>query len=222
MNDLRKHSGTSNILRVFLTHSTTGQGLTGLTHASSGLKIASILDNEAACVLYSQAASTIETITTLGTFETPTASKCRFKEVDATNHPGLYEVHIADARCSAANAKRLEITFSGATNLRHYHHVIEFTGIDGAPPTKEQIPTTAAIAAALPTVTQNADALLDRTLSAGTDSGGRTVRNALRFLVNKWYITAGTLAVTKEDDSTIAWTATVTTSGGVVTGVDPA
>lgn len=222
MNDLRKHSSTSNMLRVFLTHSTTGQGLTGLTHASSGLKIASILDNEATCVLYSQAGSTIETITALGTFETPTTSKCRFKEVDATNHPGLYEIHIADGRFSAANSKRLEITISGATNLRTYHHVIELTGIDGAPPVKEQIPTTAQIAAALPTVTDNADALLDRSLAAGTDSGGRTVRNALRLLVNKWYITAGTLAVTKENDSTVAWTATVTTSGGVVTGVDPA
>jgi hypothetical protein len=59
-----------------------------------------------------------------------------------------------------------------------------------------------------------ADAFLNRDMSTGTDSGSpsvRTVRQALRFLRNKWSISTGTLTVTKEDDSTASWTATVTT-----------
>jgi hypothetical protein len=74
--------------------------------------------------------------------------------------------------------------------------------------------------------TSVADALLDRDMSTGTDSGSptvRTVRQALRFLRNKWSIAAGTLTVTKEDDSTASWTATVTTNGTTpVDSVDPA
>jgi uncharacterized protein YjbJ (UPF0337 family) len=71
-----------------------------------------------------------------------------------------------------------------------------------------------------------ADALLDRDMSTGTDSGSttvRTVRQALRFLRNKWSISAGTLTVTKEDDTTSSWTAAVTGTAGAdpVTTVDP-
>jgi uncharacterized protein YjbJ (UPF0337 family) len=71
-----------------------------------------------------------------------------------------------------------------------------------------------------------ADAILDRDMSTGTDSGSttvRTVRQALRFLRNKWSIAAGTLTVTKEDDTTSSWTAAVTGTAGAdpVTTVDP-
>lgn len=71
-----------------------------------------------------------------------------------------------------------------------------------------------------------ADALLDRDMATGTDSGGRTVRNALRFLRNKWSLDAGTglLTVYKENDSTPAWTGAVTSDAaqGPVVGNDPA
>lgn len=71
-----------------------------------------------------------------------------------------------------------------------------------------------------------ADALLDRDMSTGTDSGSptvRTPRQAMRFMRNKWSIVAGTLTVTKEDDSTASWTAAVTTNGTTpVDSVDPA
>ncbi len=64
--------------------------------------------------------------------------------------------------------------------------------------------------------TSIADALLDRDMSVGADSGSptnRTVRQALRFLRNKWAIVTGTLTVYKEDDATASWTATVATDG---------
>lgn len=72
-----------------------------------------------------------------------------------------------------------------------------------------------------------ADALLNRDMSTGTDSGSptvRTVRQALRFLRNKWSIAGGALTVTKEDDATASWTATVSTDASAVpvTGSDPA
>lgn len=79
----------------------------------------------------------------------------------------------------------------------------------------------------VPTAIQNADALLDRNMATGTDSGSptvRTVRQALRFLRNKWSMSGTTLTVTKEDDTTSSWTATVTTDAAAVpiVGNDPA
>lgn len=69
-----------------------------------------------------------------------------------------------------------------------------------------------------------ADDHLDRNMATGTDSGGRTVRNAHRLSRNKWVSASGTLTVYKEDDSTSAWTAAVTGTAGAdpTTTVDPA
>jgi hypothetical protein len=123
----RSTGATSNILRVKLLDSsvTTGAGLTGLTSASSGLRISTISDQEATATAYTVAGSTIETITTLGTYAAPTATKCRFKEVDATNHPGVYEIHLADARFSVSGTTQLLVSISGATNLAQCDFVID-------------------------------------------------------------------------------------------------
>jgi len=43
-----------------------------------------------------------------------------------------------------------------------------------------------------------------------TGEAARSVLNALRFLRNKWSISGSTLTITKEDDASAAWTATVT------------
>lgn len=69
-----------------------------------------------------------------------------------------------------------------------------------------------------------ADALLKRDFAAVTGEAARSVLNALRFLRNKWSVSGTTLTVTKEDDTTSAWTATVTTDAAAdpVTGSDPA
>lgn len=117
MDDLRALGAVSNIVRVSLRSSVTGAGLTGLDHTSTGLIIGTITDNEAAATAYTVAGSTLETISTLGTYAAPSATKARFKAVDATNHPGLYELQLADARYAVAGARWLFITLSGATNL---------------------------------------------------------------------------------------------------------
>ena len=142
------------ILRVKLLDSSvaTGAGLTGLTFSSAGLIISTIADNEATPTVYTQAAGNIETIATLGTYAAPTASKCRFKEVDATNHPGVYEIQLADARMSVASAKSLVVSFSGATNLAETDTVIPLLDADPynsfAQDIAEKLPTTGYLAGA--------------------------------------------------------------------------
>jgi hypothetical protein len=73
--------------------------------------------------------------------------------------------------------------------------------------------------------TNVSDAALMRDWTAVTGTvPDRSTLNALRFLRNKRSIAAGTLTVTKEDDTTAAWTAAVTTSAAAepVTAIDPA
>ena len=71
--------------------------------------------------------------------------------------------------------------------------------------------------------TEIADAILTRDWTSVTGEAARSVLNALRFLRNKWSVSGGTLTVTKEDDSTSAWTGTVTSDAAAdpATGVDP-
>lgn len=132
MLDIYKNGQASLIHRVKILNSslTTGAGLTGLTSASTGLIISTIASNEATATAYTVTGSTIETITTLGTYAAPTATKCRFKEVDATNHPGLYELQFADARYAVANAKSLTVSLSGATNLAQTDFVVQLVTDD--------------------------------------------------------------------------------------------
>lgn len=120
------------VLRVKILNSSvaTGAGLTGLTSASSGLIVSTIADNEASATTYTVAGSTIESITTLGTYAAPTATKCRFKEVDATNHKGVYEIQIADARFAVSSAKSLLVSISGATNAAETDVVIPLRDLD--------------------------------------------------------------------------------------------
>lgn len=75
-----------------------------------------------------------------------------------------------------------------------------------------------------PTVLNDyADAILKRDWTAVTGEAARSALNALRFLRNKWSIVGTTLTVTKEDDATTAYTATLTTSASAeaVTSSDP-
>lgn len=97
-----------NKLRVKIL-TTAGAPMTGMTYATSGLVIATIGISEAVTTAYTGA--NIEDIAVLGTYVEPTAGKCRFKEVDATNHPGLYEIQLASARMG------LYITIYGAAGM---------------------------------------------------------------------------------------------------------
>lgn len=87
----------------------------------------------------------------------------------------------------------------------------------------DNLPASPAATSDIPTATQNADALLNRDMSAVSDTNARSPLNALRFIRNKWSIAGTTLTVTKEDDATSAWTATVTAAPGAdpISGNDP-
>jgi hypothetical protein len=129
MNRSVKHSATGNIFRVKLI-TALGAGLPALTSASSGLIISTICDNEAAPVVYTAAAGTVEAVSTLGTFAAPTATKCRFKKVDDTNNPGLYELQLADARFAVAGAKELHVTILGVATLLETDFTVQLQADD--------------------------------------------------------------------------------------------
>lgn len=88
----------------------------------------------------------------------------------------------------------------------------------------DNLPASPAATGDIPTAVQNADALLNRDMSAVSDTNSRSPLNALRHIRNKWSVSGTTLTVTKEDDTTTAWTSTLTTNASAdpITGSDPA
>jgi hypothetical protein len=66
---------------------------------------------------------------------------------------------------------------------------------------------------AVPTADENADALLTRDWTGITGEASRSMLNALRFIRNKFSTTAtpGNVTIYKEDDTTVAYTKTITT-----------
>lgn len=69
-----------------------------------------------------------------------------------------------------------------------------------------------------------ADAILKRDWSAISGEAARSLLNAARLLRNKWSTSGTTLTVTKEDDTTTAWTAVATAAPGAdpISALDPA
>jgi hypothetical protein len=132
MPEIATFDENSRIIRVKIrdSTSTTGAGKTGLTFASTGLIISTIASSEASATAYTVAAGKVEDISTLGTYAAPTATKCRFKQVDSTNHPGLYEIQLADARFAIAGSKSLIVSVLGATGIVPVDVHIPLTGFD--------------------------------------------------------------------------------------------
>lgn len=109
-------SPTSVVLRLKLmdSTSTTGAGKTGLTSGTAGLAIHTMRLNESVPVSYYVSGGTIQDISTLGTYAAPAANSCRFKEVNSTLLPGVYELHLADSRFTSQG---LIVSLNGATGL---------------------------------------------------------------------------------------------------------
>jgi len=76
----------------------------------------------------------------------------------------------------------------------------------------DNLPAAPAAVSDIPTATQNADALLKRDMSAVSGEASRSLLNAIRVLRNRVTASTGALTVYKEDGTTSAWTATLTTS----------
>jgi hypothetical protein len=103
----RTAGATSNIFQVFIadSSSTTGAGLTGLVFNSSSLT-----------AYYHRDTDTTATAITLVTMTVGTFTSSGFKEIDATNMPGWYQLCPPDAAL-AAGAKSVGIHLKGATNM---------------------------------------------------------------------------------------------------------
>jgi hypothetical protein len=118
------------LLKILDSSVATGAGKTGLAYNTSGLVIATKADNEASATVYTSAATHIEDISTLGTYAAPSASCCRFKEVDSTNMKGIYELQLADARFAVSGAKSLLVSISGAAGAAETDFVIPLVDKD--------------------------------------------------------------------------------------------
>lgn len=81
---------TSHILQVFIRDLGTGLPMTGLTHASTGLKCGRSYPGSSGGTDV-----TIQSVTAVGTYEAPSNNtSIRFAAKDGTNIPGVYELHL--------------------------------------------------------------------------------------------------------------------------------
>jgi hypothetical protein len=96
-------AANSKIIEIMLRDSTTGQGKTGLTFESAGMT-----------AYYVREGSTANLITLIAGTVGDAYSSGKFAEVDATNMPGLYQLHIPNAAlATAANAVNILIKGTG-------------------------------------------------------------------------------------------------------------
>lgn len=185
----------SRIIRVKLVNSVTGGALTGLTSASTGLKISTIASSEAKPTVYTVAGNTIESIVTLGTYAAPLATKCRFGEVDAVNLPGVYEIQLSNERFAVAGATSLIVSILGATNLMQSDLVVTLTKFD----------LQAAAVTALDIDTQ-----LSSTHGSGSWTGGATNAPTVEEIDAELSSSHGTGLWSLNGTGAIEWTYTVT------------
>lgn len=115
---------TSQSVNVFIQNSslTTGAGLTGLAYNTASLTAYYTFTG----------ANTTATAITLGSLAAVTSaySSGGFKEVDATNMPGVYRLDIPNAALAASKGRSVAIMLKGATNMSPCLLEIELTGWD--------------------------------------------------------------------------------------------
>ena len=114
-----KTGTTSKLARIFIQDSsaTDGSGLTGLVYNSSGLTWYWIQEGDASATQVTMATMTVGTWASGG-----------FKEVDATNMPGVYEIGIPNAAIDANGTTHMLL--KGATNMAPVAIEIECDAID--------------------------------------------------------------------------------------------
>ncbi len=103
--ELVKHRGaTSQIVQVYIRNSSTGAGLSGLAYNTSGLTAYYSYNGDSASHAISLVTMSLGTFTSGG-----------FKEIDATNMPGVYQFGIPDA--ALANGGGVDLVLQGAANM---------------------------------------------------------------------------------------------------------
>lgn len=182
---VRPVGATSVILQVFIENSASaGTGKTGLAFNTASLTGYYKINTAAASVAITLVTCTLGTFTSGG-----------FKEIDATNQPGLYEIHVPDA--AFASGGMVSIVLQGASGM--FPCVINIDlGVS--------LTTTERAAAA--------DALLTRSMteSYATNGSAATLAQILHMIwsmiANK-SISSTTLTTRKLDHSTTAMTFTL-------------
>lgn len=205
---LDKPRGATDVsLYVFVpdSSSTVGAGLTGLTFESAGL-----------VCWYNRPRAVAVQIPLVTMTEEGAHADGGF--VAVANMPGHYRLDIPNAVCAVA-ADDVRIQLRGAANMAPVQVELAL----GQDANVTQWKGVAAGDSA--TVAEFVQTFLDSDLAVGADTGApnkRTIRQALRFLRNKWAIAGGVLVVFKEDDVTESWSATlVQAASNPVIGMDP-
>lgn len=109
MSKLRVPTGTTSHIchvRILDSSATDGSGLTGVLYNSAGISAYYVRPGDATAT-----AITLADITTLGTYVSG-----GFKEYDATNMPGIYEIHIPNT-AFASGADQVVVMMKGVTNM---------------------------------------------------------------------------------------------------------
>lgn len=160
------------------------------------------------------------TATITGRIDVATSTRLASASYTAPDNASIAAILVDTAEIGAAGAGLTALPWNAAWDTEVQSECVDALAAYTAP-TKAEMD---AAFADLPTATENADALLNRDMSAVSDTNSRTPLNALRAIRNKISTSSGTLTVTKEDDSTTAWTASLTTDGAAepIIGVDPA
>jgi hypothetical protein len=122
---------TDNMLRVAVRDSG-GAGRTGLSSSTTNLAIC-VEGLGGTPVLYSYTVGdgTIESISTLGTYQAPSTDKIRFKEVADSRFPGLYELHFPDDMFNPGDKTHsFTLSILGASNMLGELIHIQFAPFD--------------------------------------------------------------------------------------------
>lgn len=106
MKQIIKKGTTSKLLQIFIQDSskTDGSGLTGLAHDTASLTCYYLKEGSSSAVEITLVTATVGTYTSGG-----------FKEVDATNIPGVYEIDIPNA--CLTGAEQVIVMLKGAANM---------------------------------------------------------------------------------------------------------
>jgi hypothetical protein len=116
-----KEGTTSKLVKIFIQDSsaTDGSGLTGLVYNSAGLSAYYIPEGDASAASITLATATVGTYTSGG-----------FKEVDATNMPGVYELGLPDAVIDSTSEGSSLVMLKGATDMAPVLLEIELDTVD--------------------------------------------------------------------------------------------
>lgn len=146
-----KKGTTSKLMRIFVpdTSSSVQAGLTALAYNSGSLTW-----------YYIREGASSATSVTLATMTVGTWASGGFKEVDATNLPGIYEIGVPDAAL-ASGANSVVMMLKGATNMAPVRIEIELDAVDYQTATNFGL-------SALPTASPNASGGL---LTYGSSTG---------------------------------------------------